>query len=84
MPSATKEKHRKVGIGCHELEASGRDHRQFADFADDRGRRAVPHGVLNYRQQRSIIARMRVNHLGRGKASLSKAGRVKVSARTRP
>ena len=81
---ATQEQYRHVGIRRYKLEAPCCDHRHPAGFRDYDGGRSVAHRVFDHRQQRRVVKRLRVDHVGRGQPGLLQARCVKVVAAARP
>ena len=79
-----QQKHRDVGLGGRKLQAPSGDHRDFAGFGDDSGRRSIAYRILDDRKKSGIVARLRMDHIGRGKTCLFEAGGVEVTATADP
>ncbi len=75
---AAQQQHRHVGVSRNQLQAPRCHHRDLARLRHDRSGRAVSHRILDYGQQRGIVARLRVDDVGGRQARLLERRSVEV------
>ena len=81
---APKQQNGQVRIGCDELEAPGRDHRDPVGFGDHGRWRAVAYRILDDGQQRVVVPRLRMDHIGGVQPALCQPRRIEITPTTHP
>lgn len=81
---AAEQQDGQVGVGCRQLQPAGRHRRDLADLGDDGGRSSVANGILDDCKERSVVAWLGVDHVGRHEPGLRDPGRIEVATAAHP